>query len=161
MRGLDEQNRASDLRRSITRLNRRMRAQRSLDALSANKLGVLSYLYHRDNSSPGEVAAAEHLQPQSLSKLLAELESEGLTSRSKSQTDRRQSVLTITQAGRDALKRDMDERDRWLSLALATLSDTELHVLQIAAPIIERLANSTVISNAQSEESLLTDKGDR
>jgi hypothetical protein len=65
------------------------------------------------------------------------------------------------QAGRDALTRDMDERDRWLSRALATLSDTELHVLQIAAPIIERLANSTVNSNAQSEESLLTDKGDR
>ena len=161
MTHLDDKNRASDLRRSITRLNRRMRAQRAFEALSANKLSVLSYLYHRKSSSPGEVAAAEHLQPQSLSKLLAELESEGLTSRSKSQTDRRQSVLKITQAGRDALKRDMDERDHWLSLALATLSDTELHVLQIAGPIMERLANCTVSSSTQSEESSVTIKGNR
>ena len=140
---------ATDLRRSVTRLGRRLRAERSVDALSANKLCVLSYLYAKRDCSPGEVAAAEHLQPQSLSKLLAELEAEGLTERSRSSRDGRQSILKITQKGKDSLRRDMGERDIWLAAAISSVSETEVQLLQIASAIMERLADySPESSNA-------------
>ena len=132
---------AIDLRRSVTRLGRRLRAERSSDALSANKLCVLGYLYPNRECSPGEVAAAEHLQPQSLSKLLAELEEEGLMVRSRSSRDGRQSILKITQKGKDSLRRDMSERDIWLAAAISSVSETEAQLLQIASGILERLAD--------------------
>lgn len=132
---------AAGLRRAITRLGRRLRAERSANALSATKLGVLSYLFRIKECSPGAIAKAERLQPQSLSKLLAELEAEKLTSRIKDRRDGRQSILKITQKGRDALLRDMQERDAWLASAIACLSETELEVLRISAPIIEYLAD--------------------
>ena len=140
---------ATDLRRSVTRLGRRLRAERSIDALSANKLCVLGYLYPNRECSPGEVAAAEHLQPQSLSKLLAELEAEGLMVRSRSSRDGRQSILKITQKGKDTLRRDMSERDIWLASAISSISETEVQLLQIASGIMERLADySAESSNA-------------
>ena len=140
---------AADIRRGVTRLSRRLRAERSADALSANKLCVLSHLYPNKECSPGEISSAEHLQPQSLSKLLAELESEGLTVRSKSLADGRQSLLKITQKGRSALQHDMRERDLWLASALQHLSETEVQLLHLTAQIMERLAaldgNSTQV----------------
>ena len=140
---------ATDLRRSVTRLGRRLRTERSSDALSANKLCVLGCLYPNRECSPGEVAAAEHLQPQSLSKLLAELEAEGLMVRSRSSRDGRQSILKITQKGKDSLRRDMSERDIWLASAVSSISETEVQLLQIASGIIERLADySPESSNA-------------
>jgi DNA-binding MarR family transcriptional regulator len=132
---------AIGLRRSLTRLGRRLRAERSGHALSANKLCVLSYLYSNHECSPGEVAAAEHLQPQSLSKLLAELEAEGLTVRSKNSHDGRQSILKITQKGKGLLRRDMSERDVWLASAISGISETEAQLLQIASRIMEQLAD--------------------
>jgi len=142
---------AAEVRRGVTHLSRRLRAERSADALSANKLLVLSHLYPNKECSPGEIASGEHLQPQSLSKLLAELESEGLTVRSKSPADGRQSVLKITQKGRSALQRDMRERDLWLASALQHLSETELQLLHITARIMERLAGFD-IKPSQAQE---------
>jgi DNA-binding MarR family transcriptional regulator len=138
----------ADLRRAITRLSRRLRGERSANTLSASKLGVLSYLFRNQRSSPGAIAMAEHLQPQSLSKLLAELETEELISRIRDRSDGRQSTLKLTQKGRDALVRDMRERDVWLASAISYLSVTELEVLRIAAPIMEYLADYTATNHS-------------
>jgi DNA-binding MarR family transcriptional regulator len=142
---------AAEIRRGVTHLSRRLRAERSADALSANKLLVLSHLYPNQECSPGEIASGEHLQPQSLSKLLAELESDGLIVRSKSPADGRQSVLKITPKGRSALQHDMSERDLWLASALQHFSETELQLLHITARILERLADFDM-SPSQAQE---------
>jgi len=117
---------AADIRRGATRLARRLRAERSPDALSANKVGVLSYLYRQGPRTPGDVAAAEHQQPQSLTRVFTELEADGFVSRTRSARDRRQAILAITPAGRAVLERDMAERDVWLAAALAALSETDV-----------------------------------
>jgi DNA-binding MarR family transcriptional regulator len=135
---------ASEIRRGVTRLGRRLRAERSAGALSANKVSVLSYLYREGPTTPGEVAAYEHQQPQSLTRVFAELEADGLVHRTPSDHDGRQSVLAITPAGRDTLTRDMAERDRWLASALAELTETEAQVLRIAGALLDRLADSTL-----------------
>lgn len=122
------------------RLARRLRAVRPADALSSNKVGVLSHLYRNGASSPGEIAAAEHQRPQSLTRVFAELESAGLVRRTPNATDRRGALLALTDAGTAALRRDMGHRDAWLADALTELSDQEVDMLGHAAGIMDRLA---------------------
>ncbi|MFF4911302.1 MarR family winged helix-turn-helix transcriptional regulator [Streptomyces sp. NPDC001260] len=105
---------------------------------------VLGHLRRRGPSTPGQVAEAERQRPQSLMRVFAELEAEGLIVREPGTTDRRRSVLSLTEEGRRALERDMAERDAWLAPALETLSETERGVLALAAEVMERLANAEV-----------------
>ncbi|GAA4602139.1 MarR family transcriptional regulator [Actinoallomurus liliacearum] len=131
---------AAQVRQGVTRLGRRLRAARAPGALSANKLGVLSHLHQHGPATAGELAAAEYQQPQSLTRVFAELERAGLITRMRDDRDRRQSVLAITPAGTAALARDMAERDAWLASAMAGLSDTERQVLRLAGTLMDRLA---------------------
>ncbi|MFC1402299.1 MULTISPECIES: MarR family winged helix-turn-helix transcriptional regulator [Streptacidiphilus] len=131
---------AAEIRQAVTGLARQMRAGRSPEALSVNKLSVLARLRRSGPATPGELAAAEHQQPQSLTRVFAELEQTGLITRSRDERDRRQFVLALTGAGREALARDMAERDRWLAAALGGLTPTEREVLRLAASLMDRLA---------------------
>ncbi|MCO6004115.1 MarR family transcriptional regulator [Actinoallomurus purpureus] len=132
---------AAQVRQGVIRLGRRLRAERSPEALSVNKLGVLSHLHRHGPATAGELAAAEHQRPQSLTRVFAELEQAGLMTRIRDERDRRQSVLAITPAGTTALARDMAERDAWLASAMAGLSDTERQVLRLAGALMDRLAD--------------------
>jgi DNA-binding MarR family transcriptional regulator len=134
---------AAETRRGMARLARRLRTQRPPDALSSNKISVLGHLHVHGPGTPGEIAAAEHQRPQSLTRVFAELETGGLISRVRSERDGRESVLDLTPAGRDVLAADMAGRDRWLALAVAELSATEAQVLRLAAALMDRLADAT------------------
>ncbi|MET7703161.1 MarR family transcriptional regulator [Streptomyces sp. NPDC005485] len=137
---------AAQVRRGIVRLNRRLRQERGDGGLSPNQLGVLGHLHRCGPATPGEVAAAERQRPQSLTRVFAELEADGLITRGPGTEDRRQSVLTLTADGRRALERDMAERDAWLAAALGTLSETEREVLRLAGALMEQLADADVPS---------------
>jgi len=89
---------------------------------------------------PGEIAAAERLQPQSLTRVLADLEAEGLITRERDARDRRQSVLALTAAGAQALAADMGARDRWLAEAMEELTETERQVLYLAGVLMDRIS---------------------
>ncbi|MFF3562413.1 MarR family winged helix-turn-helix transcriptional regulator [Streptomyces sp. NPDC002574] len=132
---------ASEIRRGASRLARRLRAERSPGALSANKVGVLGHLYRRGPATPGDVAAADRQQPQSLTRVFAELERDGLISRTAAEHDRRQTLLALTPAGHAALLADVAERDAWLASALAGLSETEREVLRLAGRLMDRLCD--------------------
>lgn len=132
---------AARIRRGVVRLNRRLRQERGNEAgLTPNQLIVLGHLHRHHSATPGEIAAAERQRPQSLTRVFAELETEGLIVRAPDTADRRQSVLTLTAKGHRALDQDMVERDVWLAEALGALSVTERGVLELAAAIMERLA---------------------
>ncbi len=133
---------ATRLRRAVVQLSRRLRTERRSGSLSPNKLSVLGRLHRSGPSSPGEIATAERQRPQSLTRTFAELEREELIIRTRSQRDRREFVLTITDYGREALLRDMEERDAWLAGALETLSETERDLLGLLAPLLERVAQA-------------------
>ncbi|MEV0640287.1 MarR family transcriptional regulator [Streptomyces sp. NPDC050619] len=133
---------AAQIRRGVVRLNRRLRHERGDGSLSPNQLIVLGHLHRHGAATPGEIAAAERQRPQSLTRVFAELEAEGLIVRGTDSRDRRQSVLTLTAEGRRALEGDMGERDRWLAAALSSLSETERGVLELAAALMERLADA-------------------
>lgn len=131
---------ATATRRGVTRLSRRLRGERSAGALSANKVGVLGHLHRHGPATPGEIAAAEHQLPQSLSRVFAELTAAGLVSRSRSDRDRRESELHLTPQGHAALVQDMAERDAWLVAALRTLTPAEIRVLRVAGNLMDQLA---------------------
>ncbi|HEX6351622.1 MarR family winged helix-turn-helix transcriptional regulator [Actinophytocola sp.] len=131
---------AEETRGAVTRLARRLRAERPPDALSNNKIGVLGHLYRCGPSSPGEITAAERQQPQSLTRVFAELVAAGLVRRTPNTADRRGAVLELTTEGTDALRRDMAHRDAWLAAAFDDLTDREIHVLSTAADLMDRLA---------------------
>ncbi|MBK3571617.1 MarR family winged helix-turn-helix transcriptional regulator [Streptomyces sp. MBT62] len=137
---MDHLSQAARIRRGVVRLNRRLRQERGEGGLTPNQLIVLGHLHRNGSATPGEVAVAERQRPQSLTRAFGELEAEGLIVREPSTADRRQSVLTLTAAGRQALDRDMGERDVWLAGALGSLSATERGVLELAGEIMERLA---------------------
>ena len=132
---------AAAIRQGTTRLARVMRSGRSAGALSTNKIAVLSRLRARGPSTPGEIAAADRQQPQSLTRVFAELAQAGLIVRAAAEDDRRQSIISLTEAGIAALDQDLAERDAWLAGEIADLSDTERGVLLLAVRLMERIAD--------------------
>jgi len=131
---------AAGIRQGATRLARRLRTERSARELSLTKLSVLADLMRDSPVTAGELAATGNQQPQSLIRVLAELAAGGLVVRTRSDQDRRQVLLEITEAGRAALRRDMAGRDAWLSAALGGLTETEREVLRLAGRLMDQLA---------------------
>jgi DNA-binding MarR family transcriptional regulator len=134
---------ARAVRQGVLRLARRLRGARSEHALSPAKVGVLGYLARHGTSTPGEIAAADGQRPQALTKVFADLEADGLITRNRNEHDGRGAVLTITAHGTTALEADMRERDQWLAAALGDLSETELGLLRLTAPLLDHLADRT------------------
>ncbi|WP_269856800.1 MarR family winged helix-turn-helix transcriptional regulator [Streptomyces sp. RPT161] len=130
------------LLQGLLRLGSRLRHERPPGALSPNKMSVLGHLRRRGPSTPGSIAASEHQQPQSLTRSFAELETDGLITRAPSEEDRRVSVLSITEAGRQALAQDLAQREAWLTEAMGPLTETEQQVLLLAGRLMNRLADT-------------------
>jgi DNA-binding MarR family transcriptional regulator len=134
---------ATSLRRGTMRLGRRLRMERPEHAASSAELGVLGLLYRRGPMAAGELAWAERVQPQSLTRTLAALEDRGEVQRHLDRADRRRSVLSITESGRAVLLADVAQRDSWLALAMAEqLSPAETQLLMMAGELMERLAEA-------------------
>jgi DNA-binding MarR family transcriptional regulator len=134
---------ASTVRRSVMSLVRRLRLERQPGGRTSLELSVLGHLHRRGQLTPGDLATAERVQPQTLTRALASLETAGLIARVMHPHDGRRVLVGLTEAGLAALRRDMAERDSWLAGAMAaTLTTTELEVLRLAAGLLERVADA-------------------
>src|SRR5215813_15045894 len=116
---------ASALRISVSRLARRLRAERAahglpeLSELSDTQLGALATLERHGAMTPGELAEHEKVQPPSMTRVIAVLEERSLVLRSPHPTDRRQVILTVTGEGRAVVQRGRRRKDAWLAQRLA------------------------------------------
>ncbi len=136
---------ATVLRMGTTRLARRLRMERPETGVPLLEISVLGHLSRRGPMTPGELAAAERVQPQTLTRTLAALEAGGHLSRHADAADRRRSLLSVTGTGRELLARDMRQRDSWLSLAMAAqLTAVECRLLALAGELMDRLADAEV-----------------
>jgi len=138
---------ATALRISVSRLARRLRAQRTTSGmteavLSETQLAALSALEVHQAMTPGELAEHEKVQPPSMTRVIAALEAGGLVTRMPHPTDRRQVVLTVTPAGRDVVTQARRRKEAWLALRLKELTPQERATLRAAAPILEKLSQS-------------------
>jgi DNA-binding MarR family transcriptional regulator len=129
------------IRYRVMHLARRMRLERGDDALSGSKLILLGWLVRKGPLTPTELAALERVRPQSLTRTLASLEEDGLIGRQAGASDRRQSMVAITEQGRTACALDMERRDIWLATVMTQrLSPTECEILRLATQLMERLS---------------------
>jgi DNA-binding MarR family transcriptional regulator len=137
---------ATALRISVSRLARRLRAERIAlglqPDLSDTQLGVLATLVNHGPMTPGELAEHEKVQPPSMTRVIAVLEDRSLVIRAPHSTDRRQVILTVTDGGRDVILQARRLREAWLARRLRELTPQERATLRAAAPILEKLSQS-------------------
>ena len=128
---------ASELRMVLGQLVRRLRTEHRFPLTHGAVLGRLD---REGARSTADLAVAERVRPQSMGQTLAELEAEGLIARRPDATDRRRTLLELTDAGRRALEEDRGHREGWLAGAIAGgFSPEEQQVLAQAVVLLERL----------------------
>jgi DNA-binding MarR family transcriptional regulator len=137
---------ATGLRISVSRLARRLRAERAGEleetGLSDTQLAALAALERHTAMTPGELAEHEKVQPPSMTRVIAALEERGLVLRVPHPTDRRQVVLSVTQEGRSLVNRARRRKEAWLAMRLKELTPHERATLRAAAPILEKLSQA-------------------
>jgi DNA-binding MarR family transcriptional regulator len=137
---------ATALRISVSRLARRLRAERLAKGLepglSDTQLAALASLERHSAMTPGELADHEKVQPPSMTRVIAALEELGLVMRAPHATDRRQVVLTVTDRGREVVQQSRRLREEWLAKRLRELTPQERAALRAAAPVLEKLSQS-------------------
>jgi DNA-binding MarR family transcriptional regulator len=137
---------ATALRISVSRLARRLRAERMAKGiepgLSDTQLAALAALERHGAMTPGELAEHEKVQPPSMTRVIAALEERGLVMRAPHATDRRQVVLTATDQGREVVHQTRRLREAWLAQRLRELTPAERALLRQAAPLLEKLSQS-------------------
>jgi DNA-binding MarR family transcriptional regulator len=140
---LSEDDRAavSELRGAVMRLSRRLRHQRVDESLSPTEMAVLATLARCGSATPGELARKEHVQPPSMTRIVAMLEAKGLVHREPHPEDRRQVVVSRTEQADAMLAESRNKRNAWLAQLAEGLTDEERAILRQAAPVLEKLAH--------------------
>src|SRR6202051_3566728 len=90
---------ASELRVSLMRLARRLRAERLDEGMTPTQLAVLGTLDRHGPMTLGELAAHEKVQPPSMTRTTATLEERGLLTRVTQEVDRRQVRIALRDGG--------------------------------------------------------------
>ncbi|MFE4978019.1 MarR family winged helix-turn-helix transcriptional regulator [Kitasatospora sp. NPDC056651] len=131
----------SQLRSSTMRLSRRLKHQRVEESLSPTEMGVLGTLARCGKATPGELARKEHVQPPSMTRIVAMLEEKGLVRREPHPEDRRQVVVSSTEQAQTILDESRRRRNVWLAELAQGLDEEEWAVLREAAPVLYKLAH--------------------
>jgi DNA-binding MarR family transcriptional regulator len=127
--------------RAVLALGRRLRAERPQGSVSLSEISILATLNRLGSIPAIRVAAEERLQPQSLTRIVTGLERDGLIARKRSEADRREIVIALTEGGRRVLAQDMQARRAWLEAAVAAaLSEAERDLLFEASEAMLKLA---------------------
>src|SRR5690349_14162040 len=94
---------ASVLRPALLRLTRILRNQRADTSVTLTHISALVTLKKSGPMSAGDLAASERVQPPSMTKVIATLEQRGLVRREAHPSDRRSTIIAITDAGQELL----------------------------------------------------------
>ncbi|MFC6596386.1 MarR family transcriptional regulator [Kitasatospora paranensis] len=131
----------SQLRSSTMRLARRLRHQQVEESLSPTEMGVLGTLARCGKATPGELARREHVQPPSMTRIIAMLEEKGLVRREPHPDDRRQVVVSSTEQAEAILMESRRRRNAWLADLAEGLTEEEWALIRQAAPALYKLAH--------------------
>jgi DNA-binding MarR family transcriptional regulator len=135
---------ATMLHRSVLRLSRVLRDTRPASGLSLSKLSVLGHLYREGLTTATDLADFLRIQPQSLTRQIADLERRGLIVRRENARDRRQSLLEITEEGTRLLLDDIGkQRSALAGIMTQSLGPAEQEILRLAAGLMDRLGETS------------------
>jgi DNA-binding MarR family transcriptional regulator len=133
---------AAELRVSLLKVARRLRAEKFDQELSDSQYSVLAVLDRNGSLTPRALADYERVQPPSMTRTLAGLAERGLINRTEDPADRRQAIVTLTESGTRAVAETRLRRTEWLARRLADLEPNERAVLAEASLILRRIADS-------------------
>src|SRR5262245_50551606 len=142
------------LHRGAIGLLRRVKVADSETGISPPRLSALSVLVFGGPQSLASLAFAEGVKPPTMSKLVAELELEGLVEKSPDPKDKRGLIIVATAKGRKIMLQGRDRRLAILNAGLARLSRADLAKLEAAAPILLSLARADVSTRAPGKASV-------
>ena len=131
---------AQRLHAAAIHLLRRLRAEDDASGLTAPRLSALSVLVFGGPRSIGELATAEQVRPPTISRLVRELERDGLVRREADAADARVQRVHATAAGEALLTAGRARRVARLAASLAALPAADRRLLAQAAPLLEGLA---------------------
>jgi DNA-binding MarR family transcriptional regulator len=134
---------ASALRVSIGLLLRRMRQVQADGDLTLPESSALTRLDRGGPATSSALARLERISPQSMGATLSALEARGLVERRPDPRDGRRVVISLSEAGLQALRNKRNARIEQLARALSSgFTRSELQQLMATAPLLERLAQS-------------------
>lgn len=133
---------AGRLQRGTAALARRLRATTPADGISPARLGILAGLRRSGRAMTASALAADlGIQPQSLTRLLADLEDRRLIARRTDSADRRRSLIALTPAGTALLTTELQRRRAALAATIAAIfTPAEQKLLHQATLLLDRLA---------------------
>jgi DNA-binding MarR family transcriptional regulator len=126
---------AADLALAIARLARNLTAPGKL--LTPGAVALLADLEQGGPAAPAVLACRAGVSAPTMTRQIARLEAAGMVSREPHPADGRQVVLSLTDAGRVALRQG--RHDPWLSARLRALAPADRELLRGALPALRRL----------------------
>ncbi|WP_405138969.1 MarR family winged helix-turn-helix transcriptional regulator [Nocardia sp. NBC_01388] len=144
MDDLDPAEVAAVLLASVSVLVRRIRQVPTPGELTMPERAALSHLDRSGPTTSAALARAMQITAQSMGATIGALRGRGLVERRPDPDDGRRVVLTVTDAGLQALQNKRDARTELIAHALTsgTFTPTELEQLASAAALLERLAQN-------------------
>jgi len=140
MRRADPLDVADWLHSAAIRLLRTVRTADAETGLSAPKLSALSGLIYGGPQSLSALARADQVTAATMSKLVTDLEAEGLVAKRVDRADRRGVRIKATAKGRELFHRARTRRLQLLRARVAKLSPSERERLREAAELMLRVA---------------------
>lgn len=128
------------LRGAVLILARRLRHQQAGDELSPSESAVMGRVGRAGPMTPGQLAKSEHVQPPSMTRIIERLEARGFLRRTPDPDDRRQVLVSRTEAGNDFVERSRAVRTTWLTQQVSKLVPADQKSIAAAAAALTRLA---------------------
>jgi len=141
---LDPRGVAAALLASVSVLLRRVRHVPTGGELTMPERTALSCLDRSGPTTSSALAREVQITAQAMGTTLSALRARGLIERRPDPDDGRRAVLTVTEAGSQALKNKRNARTELIAQALTSgaFTPTELEQLTVAASLLERLAQN-------------------
>ncbi|MCA9986934.1 MAG: MarR family transcriptional regulator [Anaerolineales bacterium] len=137
---ITNQTMADQLHSAAIHLLRRLRVHDDASGLSARRLSALSVVVFAGPITITALAEAEQVRPPTISRLVKELEWEGLVERVENPADRRVQLLQATPRGEQLLQEGRQRRVAALAADIAALTEAERAALTAAIPILQQLS---------------------
>ncbi len=129
---------AARLRRAVTRLNRRLRTS-SLGGVTPAQASLLALVDSLENPSLGDLAAAEQIQPPSVTRLIRAMQAQELVVCSRDPEDRRCTRVRLTSRGKREITAIRQRKTAFLERRLQSLSPAERERALEVALFLEHL----------------------
>ncbi len=113
------------------------------EEMTAARFAALAAIERLRPVTLGDLAAAEHVQPPSMTRIVDRLVESGLATRTVDADDRRVVRIDITPKGIRMLGEVRTTGDAFLAQRVARLTESERAILAQALPLLERIVADT------------------